>query len=354
MLSLLTKLLLKLEPETAHACAMNLLKLQARRLPTQKTNEIGSLKVWNLDFPNPLGLAAGFDKNAECLLAWQNLGFGFAEVGTVTAMPQEGNPKPRIFRFPQEKALLNRMGFNNDGCVQIAKRIEDQRKKYKIKIPIGINIGKSKLVDLDEAASDYLKSFQTLADLADYMVINVSSPNTPGLRDLQNFERLKPLLEILCSTNTKRKKSIPLLLKISPDMESSDTINLAELALKYSLQGLIVSNTSIQHDLLPLSRQYGAGGLSGKVIFQKSTECLRLLSREYAQKIVLIASGGIMSPEQALIKKDAGASLFQLYTGFIYEGPLLISKICHVLERHKKSPRQIGALQTSEILDPII
>jgi dihydroorotate dehydrogenase len=323
--TLLRKLLLSMPPEQAHRLAMGLLKLRSYLpLPTPQT-ESPSLSYLGLKFPNHIGLAAGFDKNAECLLAWQILGFGFAEVGTVTALPQEGNPKPRIFRFPEQTSLLNRMGFNNDGCKKIAERITKQRSRHKIHIPIGVNIGKSKITPLEEADQDYLTSFRTLADLADYMVINVSSPNTPGLRNLQSVNLLKPLLDTLCSENAKRKTSLPLLLKLSPDLNTQDTLDIAELSLQSGLQGLIVSNTSVDFNLIP--NPYGNGGLSGSVLFEKSTDCLRHIHTSYGDKLLLVGSGGVMSAEHARLKKEAGAKLIQIYTGFIYEGPDLIRQI---------------------------
>lgn len=326
---LLKKLLLTMEPESAHNCAMTLLKMRSH-LPSF-SRKGAEYTCFGLKFANRVGLAAGFDKNAENLLAWQKLGFGFAEVGTVTALPQEGNPKPRIFRFPEKHSLLNRMGFNNDGCDAIASRIEKQRKSHKITIPIGINIGKSKVAPLEDASPDYLKSFKRLADLADYIVVNVSSPNTPGLRHLQNTEHLKPLLQTLCNENAKRKVKRPLLLKLSPDLEVYELREIADLALQLELQALVLTNTSTDFSLIPDSEKHAPGGLSGSVLFQKSTECLHELSKHLGGKLPLIASGGVMSAQDAKAKVDAGAHLVQIYTGFVYKGPQLIREIVDIL-----------------------
>lgn len=326
MESLIKSLLFRLNPETAHYCAMTLLQAYAQ-LPSMPTPNENTYKSLGLSFANRVGLAAGFDKNAQCLAAWQKLGFGFAEVGTVTALPQTGNPKPRVFRYTEEKALLNRMGFNNDGCERIAERIAMQRNKHKITIPIGINIGKSKLTPLEDAASDYKKSFLTLADHADYMVVNVSSPNTPGLRNLQSTELLKPLLDVLCTENSKRVLKRPLLVKLSPDLNIQDFHHIADLALEFQLQGLIVSNTSTDFSIARPLERYGQGGISGKPLFEKSTECLKAIHSHIGKKLVLIASGGVMSGDDAKLKIEAGADLVQVYTGFIYEGPRLVREI---------------------------
>ena len=315
-------LLLHCEPETAHRIAMLGFKLLAPALKPNKPKQ--SHHFLGLDFPNRVGLAAGFDKNAECLLAWQNLGFGFAEVGTVTALAQAGNPKPRIFRIPEKELLLNRMGFNNDGAETIARRIEQQRTRYKIHIPIGINIGKSKVVPLEDAVRDYLVSFRTLVDLADYIVINVSSPNTPGLRQLQTRENLKPLLDAISSENSKRRNPLPLLVKLSPDESMETLCTLADLAHECQFRGLVLTNTSIDKSLAPDAERFGAGGLSGKPLFEKCTSCLQTLKQHLGDRLILVGSGGIISAEHAEAKFQAGAHLVQIYTGFIYKGLSLL------------------------------
>ncbi len=322
--SLFHPLLLRLDPEISHRVVMSLLRVY-KDLPnfSSRVNNKYS-KILNLPFSTPLGLAAGFDKNAECLRAWEKLGFGFVEVGTITALPQMGNPKPRIFRVPEKKVLFNRMGFNNDGCVVVAKRIEAQRKKHTIKIPIGINIGKSKVVSLEDAAQDYKTSFCTLADLSDYITINVSSPNTPGLRNLQSSELLKPLLDTLCSENEKRIYKKPLFIKLSPDLSLDEIYSLIDLSLSCKIAGLIISNTSTDLSLAPEVEKLGNGGISGSVLFEKSTKLLQAVSDYVKGRCVLIGSGGVMNAQDVQAKLDAGASLVQVYTGFVYGGPKLI------------------------------
>lgn len=298
----------------SHFCRVELSRTDVARDPKLKRHLFG------VDFPNPLGLAAGFDKNGVALPAWQALGFGFIEVGTVTARPQPGNPKPRLFRLPEDQALLNRLGFNNEGARRVADRIEGFRKKGRVTIPIGINIGKSKVVPLDEAPSDYLESFSILADLADYLVINVSSPNTPGLRDLQEEGRLKLLLDLLGTANEKRRRPVPLLLKISPDLSDEAAHSCAEISVSRRLVGLVVTNTTISRTGLK-RRPEGEGGISGKPLFERSTELLRQLHAGFGGKLTFIGVGGIMNPEDARKKLEAGADLLQTYTGFVYGGP---------------------------------
>ncbi len=315
-------LLFQCDPEWAHEKVMYWLELYGKFLPkSQPPANDQAKEILGLRFPNCVGLAAGFDKNARCLRTWQELGFGFVEVGTVTFEAQEGNTKPRLFRFPEQKSLLNRMGFNNDGARVIAERIAKQRSRGSLHIPIGINIGKSRIVDLAEAAQDYLRSFLVLADLADYMTINVSSPNTPGLRDLQAVEPLQRILEALCLANQQRQKAVPLFLKISPDLSHEAAKQVAQLALDFALSGLVLSNTSIDFSILPQAAPFGAGGLSGAVLFAKSTALQQALFGKFQSKLVFIASGGIDSAIQAQQKIAAGAQLLQIYSGFVFNGP---------------------------------
>jgi dihydroorotate dehydrogenase len=260
------------------------------------------------------------------LAGWEALGFGFAEVGTVTARAQPGNPKPRIFRIPEQKALINRLGFNNDGADAIAGRLrrlkEDERWPN---IPVGINLGKSKITPIEEATNDYLLSFERLHHFGDYFVLNVSSPNTPGLRSLQDRDALDHLLGTIQRRNTDRK---PLLLKIAPDLEWSAIEEILGLVEDHKLAGIIATNTTIDHSSVPEKKRQ-QGGLSGGPLRQRSTEIVRFLTER--TKLPIIAAGGIMDVDSALEKFDAGAALIQLYTGFVYEGPGLIREICDAL-----------------------
>ncbi len=296
---------------------------------------MGVLKHWPSGLgravPNPLGLAAGFDKNGECLLAWQALGFGFVEVGTVTAHAQPGNPKPRLFRLPKDLALFNRMGFNNEGASNVAQRIAATRQTGCLAIPIGVNIGKSKIVDIQDANDDYLSAFNQVADVADYVAINVSSPNTPQLRELQNSERLASLLDTLSNANQSRKNPLPLFLKLAPDLTDEMAITASTTALKYGLTGLIISNTTTSRSNLTEQVPSGDGGISGKPVFLRSTTLLSLLHKEIGEKLILIGAGGIIDSNTARQKLDAGADLLQVYTGFIYGGPLFARQILREL-----------------------
>lgn len=306
-----------LDAERAHEIALASLKY----LPTPAADQ--TLKRFNIGplvVANHVGLAAGMDKNAHCLVGWQKLGFGFVEVGTVTAHPQAGNPKPRLFRLPKHQALFNRMGFNNDGAQAIAQRIAIQRAKYKIHIPIGINIGKSAVVPLEDAPTDYLTSFNILADLADYVAVNVSSPNTKDLRKLQSLDALCRLLEPLMSHNAKRLMPRPVLVKIAPDLEREDALKIAETALSFGIAGLIISNTSVR-GLEGVELPPGGGGLSGAPLFGESTSLLSAIREHVGARPLLLGSGGIMQPKDAAAKMAQGADAVQVYTGFVYGGP---------------------------------
>jgi dihydroorotate dehydrogenase len=273
-----------------------------------------------------VGLAAGFDKNAVALEGWALLGFGFAEVGTITSRAQPGNPKPRIFRLPEQRALINRLGFNNEGVDAIANRLHHaQTSGHWPRIPIGINIGKSRVTPMEEATADYLLSFERLHAVGDYFVLNVSSPNTPGLRSLQDREALRELLETVQRRNSSQK---PLLLKIAPDLTWEAIEEIISLAHEHHLAGLVATNTTIDHSSVPENKRE-RGGLSGAPLRERSTEIVRFIAK--SSHLPIIAVGGIDSVDAALEKFDAGASLVQLYTGFIYEGPGLIRRICRAL-----------------------
>ncbi len=278
--------------------------------------------LFGLDFANPVGLAAGFDKNGIALNHWKDLGFGFIEVGTVTRHAQPGNPKPRLFRIPQHRAIVNRMGFNNEGADALAKKLETANAG----IPIGVNLGKSKITPLDEAAEDYAYSYKLLQNLGDYFVVNVSSPNTPGLRELQDKDHLTKIFWRLKEINEKK----PLFVKIAPDLAEEALDHVIEVANDFSLTGIIATNTTIDRSMLPQDPEI-QGGLSGAPLFSKSNEVLSYLRKNCAAETVLIGVGGICSPDDAKIKLELGANLIQVYSGWIYSGPNLIREIVESL-----------------------
>ncbi|MBE9118495.1 quinone-dependent dihydroorotate dehydrogenase [Lusitaniella coriacea LEGE 07157] len=285
--------------------------------------------LWGIEFANPVGLAAGFDKDGIAAGIWGKLGFGFAELGTVTYHPQPGNSRPRLFRLPEDGAALNRMGFNNQGSSALAERLE--RCNFST-VPLGINLGKSKITPLEEAASDYLGSFQRLQGLGDYFVVNVSSPNTPGLRSLQDKTQLSGILEALRGENQGKK---PILVKISPDLEWDAIADVLDLAQTYHLAGIIATNTTIRRDRLKTQRiaatgkpiEEEAGGISGKPVRDRATEVIRFIHQQTQGNLPIIGVGGIFTPEEAWDKIAAGASLIQVYTGWTYQGPALIREI---------------------------
>lgn len=300
-------------------------------------------EVFGLKFKNPVGLAAGFDKNAELVDELACLGFGFVEIGTVTPKPQDGNDKPRLFRLKPDRAIINRMGFNNHGAAAAAQRL----RKRKTTILIGGNIGKNKLTPNEDALDDYLKSFDALYDTVDYFVVNVSSPNTPGLRDLQEKEPLMKILAALKqranelaghSSLTTHRSSLtpkPILLKIAPDLTDSQLDDIIEIVTTTQIAGVIATNTTISRADLKTDDEFvkkiGAGGLSGAPLTHRSTEVIRYLCEKSNRAFPVIGVGGIASPEDAKEKLEAGASLVQIYTGFIYEGPALAKRICQSL-----------------------
>ncbi len=286
--------------------------------------------LFGLNFPNPVGLAAGFDKDGIAAGMWQYLGFGFTELGTVTALAQSGNPQPRLFRLPQDRAALNRMGFNNLGSEALAIALKDRQGDFTI--PIGINLGKSKVTPLDAAAGDYLSSFKRLQDLGDYFVINVSSPNTPNLRDLQAIAPLGVIFDNLQQENQGRK---PILVKIAPDLAFDDIAAVVELSQKYQLAGIIATNTTIDRSQLTTQTITAtgkkvteeAGGISGAPVRQKSTEVIRFIHKQTKGTLPIIGVGGIFTAEDAWEKITAGASLIQVYTGWTYNGPWMVDRI---------------------------
>ena len=279
------------------------------------------IRCFGLSFPNPIGLAAGLDKNARAILAWQALGFGAIEVGSITAYPQKGNPKPRLFRLKKDKALINRFGFNNDGAESIAHRL--RTRKSQILVPLGINLGKSKVIPLEKASEDYLDSLKLLFDYGDYFVVNVSSPNTESLRKLQHKEYLAELLSTLSSFVASRK---PLLLKISPDLSWPEFDDVIELCATYNISGLILTNTTTSRvGLKTLTNK--TGGLSGAPLKNLSVEFLLYAYKNSGSKLKLISVGGIFTAEDVYERLKAGASLVQVYTGFVYEGPFMLHKI---------------------------
>jgi dihydroorotate dehydrogenase len=282
--------------------------------------------VFGLSFPNPIGLAAGLDKNGVALPAWEALGFGFIEVGTVTAKAQPGNPKPRIFRLPEQQALINRLGFNNDGADVIAERLRGLRNNGRWPaVPVGINVGKSKVTPLEEATEDYLCSFRLLREFADYITLNVSSPNTPGLRQLQEPAALAALLRAIRDENPSAK---PVLVKIAPDLSSNGLQEIIETCEQNEVAGIIATNTTLDHSSIP-SAIYRGGGLSGAPLREKSTALVRSIATRSA--IPVIASGGICDAKSAREKFEAGAQLLQVYTGYIYRGPRLLRDIMEAI-----------------------
>lgn len=320
----LRSLLFRLEPETAHRAAFVALgavarSSVARRLLSRRQGASDPRlrqRIWGLDFPNPVGLAAGLDKDASVLRAWAALGFGFVEVGTVTPRPQAGNPRPRLFRYPDARSLQNRMGFNNLGVEAMACRLARSRGLADLTIPIGVNVGKNRDTPLDRAADDYEVLLRRLAGLSDYFVINVSSPNTPGLRSLQEPARLERLMNRL-----EQAVDAPLLLKISPDLAEHEIDEICRVVLETGISGVIATNTTAETSLL--RGAYPEGGLSGRVLASRSEAVLRRVARRLHGRCPIISVGGVERGEDAYRRLRAGASLVQIYTALVYEGPSL-------------------------------
>ncbi|WP_375434860.1 quinone-dependent dihydroorotate dehydrogenase [uncultured Hymenobacter sp.] len=334
--------LFNLDAERAHHLVFDNLR-RAARVPGAKAMLRGlydfqhpslAREVFGLKFPNPVGLAAGFDKNAALTDELATLGFGFVEIGTVTPRPQSGNPQPRLFRLPQDEALVNRMGFNNDGAAAVAARLARRQNRQLL---IGGNIGKNKDTPNEQAAEDYVACFEALAEVVDYFVVNVSSPNTPNLRQLQEKKPLIELLQRVQERNLSRAQPRPLLLKIAPDLTDSQLNDILDIASETKLSGLVSTNTTISREGLATdARQVaalGAGGLSGRPLRARATEVIRYLHQRSQGELPIIGAGGIHSAADAQEKLAAGASLVQLYTGFIYEGPALVSRINKALAR---------------------
>lgn len=343
--NLIRPLLFRQDPEKSHETAVLALKFLTHLTPLrwlmEKYNrvEVPPVKLFGLSFPGPVGLAAGFDKNAQIWPAAAALGFGFVEVGTVTYHAQSGNPKPRLFRFPEERAVINRMGFNNDGAAAVADRLAQDFESFSKKIPIGINIGKSKITPIEEAAEDYVASFALLAPFADYFVINVSSPNTEGLRSLQSRSHLSTLLSTIQTANLEWAKKmgrplIPILVKISPDLTFREMDDALETITECRVSGIIATNTTLSRpgNFAQVDTQ---GGLSGQPLLPLSTQVISYIHKATEGRLPIIGVGGITDAASAGQIMDAGASLLQIYTGLIYEGPFLAKKITQALKWRK-------------------
>jgi dihydroorotate dehydrogenase len=333
-------LLFALDPEVAHHLAIASCRRVSESQILQKiakstfyySDSRLSQTLWNLKFENPVGLAAGFDKNAEAIGAWESFGFGFAEVGTITANEQSGNPKPRLFRLPSDRAILNRMGFNNRGAAATAADLKNYLSSHKLNIPLGINLGKSKVTEIVDAKFDYAESLRSLYDFGDYFVINVSSPNTPNLRDLQATEQLSGILAELNPINTASK---PILVKIAPDLNDADIIEVVKVSQAYGVAGIIATNTTISRQNLktthisitgkPVTEE--AGGISGQPVRDRSLAVINLIWQTTQGSLPIIGVGGIFTAEDAWQKIIAGAAIVQVYTGLIYQGPMMIKQI---------------------------
>ncbi len=332
----LRPLLFRLDPETAHEVGMFALgavshsRLLLKLISSRRDPRLEK-RVFGLKFANPIGVAAGFDKNAVALPAWQALGFGFVEAGTVTARAQPGNVKPRIVRLPEQKAIINRLGFNNEGADAVAQRLA-QLKKSGLwpDIPVGINLGKSKVTPIEEATADYLLAFERLQHYGDYFVLNVSSPNTPNLRKLQDAAALEELFSHMQRRNAEHK---PLLVKIAPDLEWEAIEEILALVKEHDISGVIATNTTIDHSALEAGNEQ-AGGLSGEPLRKRATEIVKFIASKSATPVVAV--GGIMDADAAMEKFDAGAALVELYTGYIYRGPALVGEICERLLARSK------------------
>ena len=327
---LIRPILFRFDPEEVHYFTFSLIRFLSK-IPgfsaiSQSIYEINDSRleteVFGLKFKNPVGLAAGFDKDAKLFSELSNFGFGFIEIGTLTPVGQDGNPKKRLFRLKEDAAIINRMGFNNGGVKEAVERLKKNKG-----VLIGGNIGKNKLTPNEEATSDYEICFETLFDYVDYFVVNVSSPNTPNLRELQEKEPLKQLLNTLQNKNLAKPKQKPILLKIAPDLTDSQLLDIIEIVNETKIAGVIATNTTLSREGLQSENKNEMGGLSGKPLTNRSTEVIRFLSEKSNKSFPIIGVGGIHSAKDALEKLEAGASLIQLYTGFIYEGPALVKAI---------------------------
>jgi dihydroorotate dehydrogenase len=331
-------ILFKLPAEKAHHFTFSLVK-GLHKIPgvgalnrALYQHKGAKLKLWNLEFPNRIGLAAGFDKDGKLFDELANYGFGFIELGTVTPRPQPGNPQPRLFRLPEDQALINRMGFNNEGVDALVERLKKRRNKQ---IILGGNIGKNKDTPNDEALEDYLICFEKLYNWVDYFVVNVSSPNTPNLRDLQEKGPLLKILSRLQQENKKKEKAKPILLKIAPDLSEGQLDDIVDIVIESGIAGIIATNTTIDRSGLKTAQEtistIGAGGLSGRPVRYRSTEVIQYLSAKASGRFPIVAVGGIFTAADAREKLAAGASLVQVYTGFIYEGPAMVKRMLSAL-----------------------
>ena len=327
---LIRRILFYFDPENVHYFTFSLIRTLSKipGIPSLFKAIYGmedkrlETEVFGLKFKNPVGLAAGFDKDAKLYKELTNFGFGFIEIGTLTPKGQEGNPKKRLFRLKEDQAIINRMGFNNGGVQEAVERL-----KSNTNVLIGGNIGKNKLTPNENAVDDYVICFDALYDYVDYFVVNVSSPNTPNLRELQEKEPLKLLLQTLQNLNLAKPKQKPILLKIAPDLTDSQLLDIIDIVKETKIAGVIATNTTLSREGLQSKNKIEAGGMSGKPLGKRATEVIRFLSEKSNKAFPIIGVGGIHSPEDAIEKFEAGASLIQLYTGFIYEGPALIKKI---------------------------
>jgi len=331
--------LFRRDSEQAHELGVEAMAWLARLAPLRKlleryhrldTNLYAPARVLGLEFPNRVGLAAGFDKNARAWPAAAALGFGHVEIGTVTALAQDGNPKPRMFRYPGQGAVINRMGFNNEGSVAVAARLAGQPGRGARTIPLGVNLGKSKATDIERATEDYLASFARLADYADYLVLNVSSPNTPGLRQLQDEARLRELLGAITSANRARAVRVPVLLKIAPDLTWPQIDAVLGVIAEFALDGVIATNTTLARPGF-FKTVNEAGGLSGAPVRRRATEIVGYIAKTMGGRLPIIGVGGIGDVIGAAEKLDAGAALVQVYTGMIYRGPFFAAELARGL-----------------------
>ncbi len=337
--SLIKPLLFQFDPEKVHHFSFKSIKFlhkipflgQLIRKQFCVHSKSLEREVFGIKFPNPVGLAAGFDKDAKLINELNNFGFGFIEIGTLTPKPQAGNPKKRLFRLIEDEAIINRMGFNNEGVMAAVQRL-----KSKGEIIIGGNIGKNKVTPNAEAIDDYAYAFEALFEVVDYFVVNVSSPNTPNLRELQDKKPLTNLLSHLKALNANKSNPKPILLKIAPDLNNAQLTDIISIVEQTEIDGLIATNTTISRDGLQSKHKAEAGGLSGKPLTKRSTEAIKFIKEHQKAKFPVIAVGGIMTAQDALEKLDAGADLIQLYTGFVFHGPKLIKSINKaILKRNK-------------------
>lgn len=334
--NIIRPLLFKFDSEKIHNFTLNLLSPgiidNVIRPFLKYEDETLNVKAGNLTFRNPIGLAAGMDKNCTALSAWDAIGFGFAEIGTVTPLPQEGNPKPRMFRYPEDKAVINRLGFNNCGADAFLKNIRSGKEDISSGFVVGVNIGKNKRTNLEDAYQDYKFCFEMLYEYADYFTINVSSPNTEGLRELQQKRFLDEILRSLQEMNVKLDEIYPcdrkdIFLKIAPDLTEEEIDDIIEVSLENKITGIIATNTTINHDMLDPNKHYKGGGLSGKPLKKLANNVIKLIKNKAGDKLHIIGCGGVFSADDVKEKLDLGASMVQLYTGLIYEGPGVVKKM---------------------------